>query len=173
MIAMYIASQGSPYGHRDVWPIKAQRPYSVLTEITAIQLKTRGDRHSQIHIVVFERLPQFKNIFAQSFRHSSNVLICRIYIVDQSCSPKAYRQPSTGRLQSFSMIGMKFTRALKQITKQNICWLFCLDFPLHQAGRNVCLWRTGGFANVQYSTLSTFNILLVLLILIVFSNKKI
>ena len=104
MIAMYIASQGSPYGHRDVWPIKAQRPYSVLTEITAIQLKDPGDRHSQIHMVVFERLPQFKNIFAQSFRHSSNILICRIYIVDQICSPKAYRQPSTGRLQSSLMI---------------------------------------------------------------------
>ena len=87
MIAMYIASQGSPYGHRDVWPIKAQRPYSALTEITAIQLKNPRDRHSQIHIVVFERLPQFKNIFAQSFRHSFNILIYRSKLFAKGKSP--------------------------------------------------------------------------------------
>ena len=45
-----------------------------------------------------DRLPRFKNIFAPSFHHSSNILI------DQSCSPKACRQPSTGRLQSSLMI---------------------------------------------------------------------
>ena len=73
MIAMYIASYGSSYGHRDVWPIKAQRPYSVLTEITAIQLKNPEDRHSQIRKVEFDRLPQLKDIFAQSFHHSSNI----------------------------------------------------------------------------------------------------
>ena len=98
MIAMYIASYGSSYGHGDVWPIKAQRPYSVLTEISAIQVKDPGDRHNQIRTVVFDRLPQFKNIFAQSFHQSSNTLI------DQSCSPKTNRQPSTGRLQSSLMI---------------------------------------------------------------------
>ena len=97
-----------------------------------------------------DRPPRFKNIFAPSFHHSSNILI------DQSCSPKAYRQPSTGRLQSFLMIGMTFTRALKQITKQNICWLFPPDFPLHQAGRDVCLKRTSGYANFKHSFFSTF-----------------
>ena len=134
MIAMYIASYGSSYGHRDVWPIKAQRPYSVLTEITAIQLKDPGDRHNQIRTVVFGRLPQFKNIFAQSFHQSSNTLI------DQSCSPKAYRQPSTGRLQSSLMIWYEVHEGSPKTNYKTKHLLVVFpDFPLHQAGRDVCL----------------------------------
>ena len=138
MIAMYIASYGSSYGHGDVWPIKAQRPYSVLTEITAIQLKNPEDRHSQIHIVVFERLPQFKNILAPSFHHSSNILICRIYIVDQSCSPKAYRQPSTGRLQSSLMIWYEIHEGTKTNYKTKHL-LVVFPWFSSSSGRERCL----------------------------------
>ena len=60
MIAMYIASYGSSYGHWDVWPIKAQRPYSVLTEITAIEPKIPGKRHNQIRTVVLTDFPDSK-----------------------------------------------------------------------------------------------------------------
>ena len=136
MIAMYIASYGSSYGHRDVWPIKAQRPYSVLTEITAIQLKDPGDRHSQIRKVVFDRLPQFKDIFTQSFHHSFNILI------DLSCSPKAYRQPYTGRFQSSLMIWYEIDEGTKTNYKTKHLLVVLPRFS-SSSGREKCLSVTG------------------------------